>query len=262
MLLPPSPSPWVLTRDLSDSTLHGEESGDWVSYGPPLDLLRGQVFGVKLFGVVGLGRFGMSVAKTLSDLGHEVLAIDDDPHRVQDAASFVTHAVEGDSTDEAALDSIGIRNADVVVVAIGENLQASILTSVILKDMGIPKLVCKAQNDLHGRVLERIGADRVVFPERDMGVRVAHSLVSSNILDSLELSAEYSIAEVFAKPEFVGKSLKELNLRARFNYGLNVIAIRSGDSLNMTPGADDVIHENDLLVVVGSNESIRKLESQ
>src|SRR5262249_30771190 len=138
--------------------------------------------------------------------------------------NIVTHAVSADSTDEEALRALGIRNFDVIVVAIGEDIQASILTTLILKDMGVPALVVKAQNELHGKVLSKIGADKVVYPERDMGLRVAHHLTSPNILDYIELSKDYSILEMKAADSMIGKNLKELDIRARF--GCNVMAIR------------------------------------
>src|SRR6185312_6010110 len=133
------------------------------------------------------------VANALGEMGYDVLAIDSNEQRTQEVAEMVTHAVTADSTDEDALRALGIRNFDVVVVAIGEDIQASILTTLILKDMGVPVLIVKAKNELHGKVLSKIGADKVVFPERDMGFRVAHHLISPNILDFIELSDDYSI---------------------------------------------------------------------
>jgi trk system potassium uptake protein TrkA len=216
---------------------------------------------MKQYAVIGLGRFGSSVAKTLSDMGCEVLAIDIDEERVQRVEGFVTHAVQADATDESALRSLGIRNADAAIVSIGQDLEASILATLILKDLGIGRVVCKALNELHGKVLEKVGADRVVYPERDMGVRVAHNLVSSSLIDYIELSPDYSVAEIVARPEFAGKTLRELNLRARYDYAINIIAIRSGDTVRISPRADDRIGENDVLVVMGSNEAIKQLQS-
>jgi trk system potassium uptake protein len=212
------------------------------------------------FAVIGVGRFGGSVAKTLIEMGNEVLVIDRDPERVQAFASLATHAVEADSTDEKALKALGIRNFDVVVVSIGDDIQASIMTTLILKEMNVSKIVVKARNDLHGKVLYKIGADKVIYPERDMGVRVAHSLVSPNILDFIELSEDYSIMEISAGKTFSGKSLKELNFRAR--YGCNVIAIKSGDRMNVSPSAHDVIQLGDILVVLGHNRDLKKLEEE
>lgn len=215
---------------------------------------------MKQFAVIGMGRFGSSVAKTLYQLGHEVLAVDHDREVVEDIMDSVTHAVQADGTDEHALRALGLRNFDVVVVAIGADIQASILCTLLLREMGVPFIVAKAQTELHGKVLARIGADKVVHPERDMGLRVAHHLVSPNILDYIELSPDYSIAEVVAGPNMVGKTLRELDIRAR--YGCNVMAIKRGTNINISPQADDRLREQDVLVVIGSNEDLRRLEEQ
>lgn len=212
----------------------------------------------KQFAVIGMGRFGSSVAKTLFQMGYEVLAIDGNEHRIQENLSVVTHAVQADSTDEEALRALGLRNFDVVVVAIGQDIQASILTSLILKDLGVPTLIVKAQNELHGKVLIKIGVDKVIFPERDMGQRVAHNLISPNIIDYIELSEDYSIVEIKVAQPLIGKSLRQLDIRAKF--GCNVMAIKSGDSMNIAPHAEDLIKENDILVVVGQNKDLQNFE--
>jgi trk system potassium uptake protein len=212
----------------------------------------------KQFAVIGLGRFGSSVAKTLSQMSFEVLAIDDREERIQEMSAIVTHAVQADSTDEEALRAIGIRNFDVVVVAIGEDIQASILTTLILKEIGIPTIVVKAVNELHGKVLKKIGADKVIFPERDMGQRVAHHLISSNILDHIELSADYSIVEIKVSNQMVGKSLRQLDIRAK--YGCNVIAIKQQKILIIPPSGEDPLKPEDILVIVGNNENLEKFE--
>ena len=214
----------------------------------------------KQFAVIGMGRFGSSVAKSLYNLGYEVLAVDLSEQRTQEMAGMVTHAVQADSTDEEALRALGVRNFDVVVVAIGQDIQASILTSLILKEMGVPMLVVKAQNELHGKVLKKIGADKVVFPERDMGVRVAHNLISPNIIDLIELSDEYSIVEMAASRAIIGKNLRQLDVRAK--YGCNVMAIKSGARMNIAPHAEDTISENDILVVVGRNENLHRMQRE
>ncbi|MEW9700582.1 TrkA family potassium uptake protein [Paenibacillus sp. SI8] len=212
----------------------------------------------KQFAIIGMGRFGSSIAKTLSQLGFEVLAIDHREQTVQDISSIVTHAVQADSTDEEALRALGIRNFDVVVVAIGEDIQASILTTLILKEMGIATIVVKAVNDLHGKVLKKIGADKVVYPERDMGQRVAHHLISSNIIDYIELSAEYSIVEIKASKHIVGKNLRQLDIRAKF--GCNVIAIKQDEKLIIPPSAEEPLSHNDILVIVGKNIDLKNFE--
>lgn len=212
------------------------------------------------FAVIGLGRFGGSICKTLSQLGHDVLAIDKDEHKVNQYADLVTQAVQLDSTDEQALKEVGIRNMDHVIVAIGDDIQASILTTLILKEMNVPYVTAKAQNDYHEKVLAKIGADKIVHPERDMGVRLVHSLVAKNVLDFIELSPDYSLVEIKASPKMVNKSLLELNIRAR--YGVNILAIKSQNGLNISPKAEDVIREGDVLVVVGATSDVARFEEK
>ncbi|MDQ0193741.1 potassium channel family protein [Paenibacillus wynnii] len=212
----------------------------------------------KQYAIIGMGRFGSSVAKALSGMGFDVLAIDSDEHRTQEISNIVTHAVTADSTDEEALRALGVRNFDVVVVAIGEDIQASILTTLILKDLGVPVILVKAKSELHGKVLSKIGADKIIYPERDMGLRVAHHLASPNILDYIELSPDYSILDMKVAGEMLGKNLQELNIRAK--YGCNVMAIRQGDEMNISPRAEERLVEGDVLVIVGRKENLTKLE--
>ncbi|ACS99800.1 potassium channel family protein [Paenibacillus sp. JDR-2] len=212
----------------------------------------------KQFAVIGMGRFGSSIASSLTEMGFEVLAIDSSEDRIQDAINKVTHAVSADSTDEEALRSLGIRNFDVVVVAIGEDIQASILTTLILKDLGVKMIVVKAQNELHGKVLTKIGADKVVYPERDMGMRVAHHLISPNILEYIEISEDHSIIDLKAPEAMIGKSLKQLDIRAKFKC--NVMAIKTNGQMNIAPYADDLIRPEDVLVIVGRNADLSNLE--
>ncbi|MDD4600614.1 Ktr system potassium uptake protein A [bioreactor metagenome] len=210
------------------------------------------------FAVMGLGRFGSSVAQTLHEMGYEVLAIDQNEERVQDFSDKVTHVVEADTTDEDSLQALGIRNFDVVVVAIGQNIQANMLTTLQLKEMGVPYIVAKAQNALHGKMLEKIGADRVIYPERDMGKRVAHNLVSTNVLEYIALSPDLSMVEVTAPKALVGKSLLETNLRAK--YAINVLAIKRKDEIIVPPLPTEKIMLEDILIVVGGNEGVQRLE--
>ncbi|MEW6193144.1 MAG: TrkA family potassium uptake protein [Bacillota bacterium] len=213
---------------------------------------------MKQFAVIGLGRFGMSVAETLTRMGYDVLAVDVDPEKVNLVMDTVTHAVQVDALDEHALKSLGIRNFDVVIVAIGEDIQANILVTVMLKEMGVKTVVAKARTELHGRVLAKVGADKVVFPERDMGVRVARALVAANIVDQIELSPDFSIMELIAPPEFVGKSIGESAIRMK--HGVTVLAIRRGQEIIISPGARQTIEEGDVLVVVGRNDRLKRLE--
>jgi len=215
---------------------------------------------MKQFAIIGCGRFGSSIAKTLYNLGHEVLAIDKDEELVQEISDSVTHAVQADVMDENVMRELGIRNFDVVIISIGSNLEASIFATLISKELGVKSIIAKAQNELHGKVLKQIGADKVVFPERDMGVRVAHNLVSTNILDFIELSPDYSIVEITAVSEWENKTLKELKLPTK--YGLNVMAIKREEYINISPYADDEILKEDILVVIGNTKDIEKIENR
>ena len=212
----------------------------------------------KQFAVIGLGRFGTSVANALYKLGFEVLAIDADEDRIQKFSEEVTHVVQADTTDENSLKALGIRNFDVVVVAIGEDIQANVLTTLLLKDLGVKYIVAKARNELHGKMLAKIGADRVVYPERDMGQRVAHNLVSTNVLEYIELSPNLSIVEITAPKSLVGQSLAEANLRVK--YEVNVVAIKRGEELIVPPMPDEKIRTGDILIFVGQTKGVRKLE--
>ena len=172
----------------------------------------------------------------------------------------MTHAIQADAADETILKAVGIRNFDVVVVTIGSDIQASILVTLLCKEQGVKYVVAKAQNELHAKVLYKVGADRVVLPERDMGLRVAHNLVSSNVLDYIELDPNYSVVEIEIIPTWIGKTLRQLDLRAR--YGVNVMAIKHGDDINISPGGDDIIDKGDILVVIGDNEDIARIEKE
>lgn len=214
---------------------------------------------MKQFLVIGLGRFGMSLALTLAEKGYEVLGIDHREGPVQEAADVLTQAVQLDATVDKDLLSVGIKNFDVAVVAIGHDIEASILCTLNLKEVGIPHIVCKAQSQLHGKVLKKIGADRVVFPERDMGIRVANNLVSTNLLDYIDLSDDFSIREITAPKFVVDKTLAELKLPTKL--GINIIAIKTDpENINITPGANDVIRSGNVLVVVGENRRLDRLE--
>jgi len=214
---------------------------------------------MKQFAVIGLGRFGRSLALRLSDMNYDVMAVDIDKDRVNEISDQVYYAVQADAMEEQALKSLGIRNFDVVIVAIGQQVQVNILVTVLLKEMGVEKVVAKAQNELHGKVLEKVGADMVVYPERDMGIRLAHALVSRNILDQISLSTDYSIIELTAPEEFVGKTLQELAFRRE--YGVTILALRRGEKVIISPVAGERVRENDILVAIGRNDRLKKLES-
>ncbi|MBS4198797.1 TrkA family potassium uptake protein [Bacillus sp. FJAT-49732] len=214
----------------------------------------------KQFAVIGLGRFGGSICRELAEQGMEVLAMDKNEDRVNEFASIATHAVIADTTDENILKSLGIRNFDHVIVAIGEDIQSSILTTLMLKEIGVNHITVKAQNDYHEKVLLKIGADYVVHPERDMGKRIAHYIVSNNILDYLELSDEYSIVEIKVNDLLTGKSLMELDVRAK--YGLNIVAIKRGSEIIVSPQADDPLKKDDILIVIGADSDINRFEKK
>ena len=208
--------------------------------------------------VIGLGRFGASLAKTLFDLGHEVLVIDKDEETIDHFSKHATHAVIGDATDEDVLKSLGVRNFDIAVVALGGDLQASIMITVLLKEMGVKYILAKAQSELHAKILVKVGADRAILPESEMGIRVAHSLAKTNILDFIELSADYSIIELSVPQRWIGKILKDLDVRVK--YGVNILAIRGEKDFNISPVADDVMRINDVLVIIGENKDLNKIK--
>lgn len=202
----------------------------------------------KEFIVIGLGRFGGGLAQTLVGMGHEVLGVDAEAKLVQEFSGILTHVVEADSTDERAMRQLEAGEFETAVVAIGTEVEASILTTAVLADLGIPRIVAKAVTEPHGRILERVGAHRVVFPERDMGVRVGHSLAGS-ILDYFELDPGFAIVETTAPKALVGKTLADAEVRKR--YGITVVCIKpeGGAFTYATPAT--VPSEGDILVVAG-----------
>ena len=209
---------------------------------------------MKSYVVIGLGRFGTAVATELCAQGSEVLAIDTDQANVQAVADLVTHAVVADARDPGVLRSLGVRNFDCAVVAVGSDVGGSALITMLLKELEVPQVVCKAQSHVHRRVLEKIGADRVVFPEHEMGVKLAQSLTHSNILNFIELSDKYGIVEATPPRQWQGMTLKEADVRR--NHNVNIIAIRddvSGDLL-VTPGGDYVMRETDTLFLLGEDK--------
>ena len=214
---------------------------------------------MKSFLVIGLGRFGAAVAQELSALGQEVLALDIDAENVQHIADQVTQAIQGDAQDEAVLRSVGARNFDCCVVAVGADMEASILITMMLKEMGAKKIIAKAMTPIHARVLERVGADRVVLPEIDMGQRLAQRLARTNVVDYIGVSDEFSIVEIHPPRSWVGNSLGKLGVRAK--HQINVLAIRHGEGgqVDVNPQPDKVIGPDDLLIVIGTNEQVNSV---
>ncbi len=215
---------------------------------------------MKTFLVIGLGRFGTAVATELCALGNEVLVMDTEEALVQAAAPQVTHAVTADGRDPEVLRELAARNFDCAIVAVGSDIGTSALITLNLKELGVEKVVAKAASHTHRKVLEKIGADRVVFPEYEMGVKLAHGLSSSNVLNFIELSDEASILEVPVPKDWVGKTLRELDVRN--NYGVNIIAMRRGEKQKMAiaPAADEPLAATDVIVALGLDRDINRIQ--
>lgn len=212
----------------------------------------------KSFLVLGAGRFGTSVAITLDKLGQEVCVIDKDEDAVQDISGKVTHCIIGDCCDEAVLKSIGAPNFDTVIVALSQDMQASILITVILKEIGVKHVMSRAQDDIHRKILEKIGADEVLMPEQQMGDKLAHRLASVKRLNDLELSDEFSVAQIECPAKWVGKN--PITLDVRNKYGINIIAVERGDEVRLAIMGDDKFKKDDVLVIVGRNEDIEAIK--
>ncbi len=212
----------------------------------------------KQFAVFGLGRFGGSLVKEFYELGIEVLAIDISEEKIQQYASYATHAVKANALDETILKQLGVRNVDHAFVSFGDNIEASILTSLLLIELGVPQVWAKAQNDYHQKVLEKIGVNRVIHPERDMAKRIAHHIISEKMIDYIELSKEYSMVEVIATKKLNNKSLFDLDIRSR--YGCNIVGIQRGEEISVSPGADEKIGIGDVLLIIGKNKDIIRFE--
>ena len=213
---------------------------------------------MKSYFIIGLGLFGEALARNLCKLGAEVLAMDLRNDLVQLVANDVTHAVVGDAQDKSVLRALGAADFDCAVVAIGDDLAASVLTVMNLQELGVKQIVCKAHDETHRRVLERLGVERVLIPEQEHAQRVARSLVRHNVLDYIELSEEYGILDVPAPKSWIGKTLKELNVRAKL--GVNIIAVESDKKTNVSPAADYMIREGDIMVVLGDTYSLEAVQ--
>ncbi len=223
---------------------------------------------MRQFSVIGLGRFGYSVAETLTKKGYEVLAIDKDEAKIEAVSDFATYAVQCDATDMKALKAVSTQNVDVAVVSIGEDIEASILIVMTLKEMGIGQIIAKAVTPIHGRILMNLGVTEVIFPERDAAIRLAHRLIAPNVLEYLELSPGYSIEEIAVPSKMSGKKLKESQIRTLF--GVNVIAmkkkvtrmvkgtVKTEEVFNVSPSPEDVLEKGDILVIVGREEDLER----
>ena len=209
------------------------------------------------FIVWGLGRFGSSVAETLTSLGHEVLGIDNNEDVVENMADKLTHAVVCDVIDEKTVNSLGIRNFDVGVVAIG-NLEPSLLATLLLKEAGLKTIVAKASNPIHGKMLKKLGATKIIYPERDMAIRLANRLLAPGFLDFITLSEEVDLMELSVTQKIAEKTVQEINPRKMF--GINLIAVKHNGSLEIEIKPDTVLHRGDTVCVIGTRENIRKFE--
>ncbi len=213
---------------------------------------------MKSYIVIGLGRFGQTLARQLCMLGAEVLAIDVHQDLVQQVAEDVTHAVVGDAQDKDVLRALGVRDFDCAIVAIGSNLAASVLTVMNLQELEVPNIICKAHDETHSRVLQKLGVHKVVIPEQENAVRLARSLNSHNVLDYIELSEDYGILELPAPKAWIGETLVGLDIRRK--YGVNIIAIEGESGVNVAPPADYEIREKDILVVLGDNYHLERVQ--
>jgi len=212
---------------------------------------------MKNFVVIGLGRFGLCVAKQLTKLGHDVLAVDKDGAVISEIADHVSRAVIGDATDFSVVESLGVNSFDAAIVGAGDNLEASVMTTALLKENGAPYIVAKAKNEMHGKILKKVGADRIVYPEEEIGDRVARQLSNTGIVDMLDLSDDCSVAEIAVPEKWTGKSIRDINVRAK--HGVNIIAVRTGETLDVQFSPDLVLEKEHILVLIGDNQAIDKI---
>lgn len=211
----------------------------------------------KEFVVFGVGDFGMNVAKTLANSGATVMVVDKEESQLEKIASEVTHTICADATNPEAMKQLGIRNYDGAIVGIGHNLETSALITMQLKEMDVPFIMVKASTDIEGRILTRVGADKVIFPDREMGIRVGNDIMNGNYFEAIELSDEYSIVDIAVPSGWVGRTLQQLNVRSK--YGISIIGIRGLEEFNVNPAANYTLHAQDILIVLGHNTEIQRL---
>ncbi len=212
----------------------------------------------KTFVVIGLDRFGINLARNLQELGNEVICLDRDPEKAREIADEITHVVIGDATDKAVLRSLDLESVDLAVVSLTQDIQSGVLVTLLLKEMGVKQVISKCKNDIHKRILEKIGADRVIYPEKDSSERLAKRLTNTDIMEFIDLSDEFSIAELRIPREWIGKSLIELNVRAK--YDINVIAIRDNNGeINLSVDPHKKFEDNYNIIVIGKNEKIEQI---
>lgn len=210
----------------------------------------------KEFAVIGLGRFGKTVATSLASSGAQVLVLDQDENALQEVSDAVTHTIRGEATSASTINQLGLGNYDAAVIAMSSNLESNVMATILVKEAGVPFIVVKAKTELEGRVLKKVGADKVIYPEKETGMRLANNLMHDNYFEAVELSEEYSIVDVDIPQDWIGKSLKTLNIRAK--YGVNVIGVKGSSELNINPAPDDVLKEDDVLIMLGRNNLLNK----
>ena len=213
----------------------------------------------KEFMIIGCGRFGRSVAVTLAELGHEVLVIDKDEDTINEISTSVTHAVSADVMIEGTLESLGIHNMDEVIVAMGSNFEASLMATAVAKENNVKTVIAKVSDKIHGRIMKKVGADRVIIPEKDSGIRLAYNISTSNILDYIEVSDDFSIMEVKPPKSWIGRSLAQLDIRN--NYGVTVVAVKEEDvkEININPKPDYAFAQSDTVLVLGKYKKIEEI---
>jgi trk system potassium uptake protein TrkA len=209
--------------------------------------------------IMGLGRFGVALANTLLSMGYDILAMDIDEKKVQAIAPTITRAVQADGTDEAVLKELGVDKFDVAVVAMGSDVENSVLSTILLKKLRVRYVVARAENELHGSILDKIGADKVVYPEREMGARVAHGLTLTQVLDYMPLAAAYGVAKVSPPNSFIGRTLSELGLGREGKWEIGVLLIQREREIIVTPDRMEVVRDNDILVVSGNDSKIEQM---
>lgn len=214
---------------------------------------------MKQFGVIGLGRFGKSVAKTLFDLGNEVIVIDENEDNINELSEYITHGLIGDATQKSVLEAADLQELDIVIIAITD-FEASIMTSILCQEIGVKKIIAKARNDMHASILEKMGVNDVIIPEKDLGRKLAYNLSNKNVVESISLSSNYEIVE-FAVPEsWKGESIAQLDVRKK--YGLSILGINRGTNEfigNPKPNID--LKPNDTLLILGSSEQLKELQN-
>jgi len=213
----------------------------------------------KQIAVIGLGRFGISLATTLSSIGHDVLALDKDEKRVQDIASQITRAIQADATNEGILEELAIGNFEIAIVAIGSAIESSVLSTILLKKLGVSYVIARANSDLHGRILQKIGADTVVYPEREMGIEVAEVVTLSGVSDYMSVALGYGIVKLMAPPYLVGEKLSELGCGPKGKWEVGVLLIQRKDEVIVNPGQREVVEPDDVLILAGKHDSLEKL---